>query len=284
VDDPAELLGRINRRHGQSLRLAGRAPGGESVSAWIVEDPGGAQFIFKWSTGREFRIDDAAVISGRLRERGYPLPAYKLASRDGDARYLVRGLLPGRPIERLDARHLARLLQLNQLQADAATGIASDWPAVIVESVLTGFDDWCVLDTLRNHSMETAAMLAELQALVQRNAAGTYRTADAVHFDFNPSNILADGKRITGVIDWEGVRAGDRAFDLATLLFYCHGDPEARDLLWQRLREIASDHAIAIYLAHMIVRQVDWSLRRHPPEVGERYLDLARGVLREIRS
>ncbi len=265
-----------------SLRLVERARGGESGGAWIVEDPAGTRFVFKWSRGGEFRIDDAAVITARLRERGYPLPAYQLTGRDGDLGYLVRKLLPGKPMARLEGHHLNRLFELTDLQAGAAAGTESDWPAAIIESVLTGFDDWCVLDTLRRHSSETAAVLAELQWLVPRNSAGRFRTADAVHFDFNPANSLVEGDRIVGVVDWDGARAGDRAFDLATLLFYHYEDAALRERLWRRAHEIASGGAIALYLAHMIVRQVDWSLRHHPPEVGERYIGLARRVLREI--
>jgi aminoglycoside phosphotransferase (APT) family kinase protein len=284
LDDPAQLLAAINRRHGRSLRLVGRAPGGESGGARIVEDSGGARFILKAGGGAEFRIDDAAAITARLSARGYPLPAYRFTGREGGIAYAVRELVAGEPMLGLDRQDLARLLELNELQADAAVGIASDWPAVIVESVLTGFDDWCVLDTLRGHSAETAAMLAELQALVQANIAGAYRTTDAVHFDFNSANILVDGGRIAGVIDWEGARAGDRTFDLATLLFYHHEAPALRELLWQRARAIASSGAIALYLAHMIVRQVDWSLRHHGAETANRYIARAHIVMEEIRA
>jgi aminoglycoside phosphotransferase (APT) family kinase protein len=284
LDKPAQLLAAINRRHGVSLTLAGRAPGGESGSAWIVEDPGGARYVLKADSGAEFRIDDAVAITLRLRERGYPLPAYRFSGRDGETRYIVRELIAGEPMQQLDAMHVARLLELNDLQADAAAGIATDWPAAIIESVLNGFRDWCVLDTLRHHSAETAAMLAELQALVQANAAGTYRTTDAVHFDFNTANILVDGDRIAGVIDWEGARAGDRAFDLATLLFYHHGDMAVRQLLWQRALAIASRGAMMLYLAHMIVRQVDWSIRRHSSAVADVYIAASRIVMDELRG
>jgi aminoglycoside phosphotransferase (APT) family kinase protein len=281
--EPAPLLAAINRRHGVSLTLAGRAPGGESGSAWIVEGPGGARYLLKADSGSEFRIDDAIAITSCLRERGYPLPAYRFSGRDGETRYIVRELIAGEPMQ-LSGKHVARLLELNDLQTDAAAGIATDWPAAIIESVLNGFRDWCVLDTLRYHSAETAAMLAKLQALVQANAAGTYRTTDAVHFDFNTANILVDGDRIAGVIDWEGARAGDRAFDIATLLFYHHGDVAVRRLLWQRALAIASRGAMVLYLAHMIVRQVDWSIRRHSAEVADVYIAAARIVMNEIRA
>ncbi|MFN8193409.1 MAG: phosphotransferase [Nocardioidaceae bacterium] len=69
------------------------------------------------------------------------------------------------------------------------------------------------------------------------------------HADLGPSHLLADGPRVSGVIDWADVRLGDAGLDLAWTL---HGTPEVfaqalsssygvdealrrRSLLWHRL-------------------------------------------------
>jgi phosphotransferase family enzyme len=63
---------------------------------------------------------------------------------------------------------------------------------------------------------------------------------DFVHYDFTPANLLSDGAAITGVIDINPpVQAGDRAFDLATLLFYHYDHDQIRDLLRARLLDLA---------------------------------------------
>ena len=54
------------------------------------------------------------------------------------------------------------------------------------------------------------------------------------------------------------VLTGDRAFDLATLLFYLYDQDDIRDLLRARLMDLASPQAASAYLAHMVLRQVDW--------------------------
>ena len=36
-----------------------------------------------------------------------------------------------------------------------------------------------------------------------------------IHGDWRTTNLLSDGHAITGVVDWEGARGGDPAFDLA---------------------------------------------------------------------
>ena len=108
---------------------------------------------------------------------------------------------------------------------------------------------------------------------------------DFVHYDFTPANLLCDGAAITGVIDINPpVLAGDRAFDLATLLFYYYDHDQIRGLLRARLLDLAGPPAASAYLAHMVLRQVDWSLRHHPAAATtRRYLFLARLVTADIR-
>jgi hypothetical protein len=98
------------------------------------------------------------------------------------------------------------------------------------------------------------------------------------------ANLLSDGTAITGVIDINPpVLAGDRAFDLATLLFYLYDHHDIRDLLRARLLELAGPPAACAYLAHMVLRQVDWSLRFHPAAAAtQRHLHLARLAAADI--
>ena len=107
---------------------------------------------------------------------------------------------------------------------------------------------------------------------------------DFVHYDFTLANLLSGGTTITGVIDVNPpVLAGDRAFDLATLLFYLYDQDDIRDPLRARLLEQAGPKAACAYLAHMVLRQVDWSLRFHPAAAAtRRHLHLARLVIADI--
>jgi aminoglycoside phosphotransferase (APT) family kinase protein len=138
------------------------------------------------------------------------------------------------------------------------------------------------LESLRAYSTTTLDLLAALQRIASMHAALVCPAADIVHFDVNPANILAARDRITGVIDWEGAGAGDAAFDLATLLFYAYDEPEPRARLWQAARARASDEAFALYLAHLILRQVDWSIRHHDAATVRHYLSIASNVLRVL--
>ena len=42
--------------------------------------------------------------------------------------------------------------------------------------------------------------------------------------------------------------------------------------------------AFAIYLAHMILRQVDWSLRLHSSAIAARYVTRGQALLHEISA
>lgn len=281
---PAALIEEINRTRGTSFRIADAALSGESGATRAILDQTGRGHILKWGAGDEFRLDNAIAITAELARRGYALAAYLLTGNNLELRWAIRPMLSGRSTGALDGCYLARILELNEMQAGAAAFVSGDWPARIVESVMEGYQEWCVMDTFRTHSAETAAMLPEMQEHARAAERLHSETHDAVHFDFNPQNILVEGDAITAVIDWEGCRRGDRAFDLATLLFYSYDRPEIRTRLWERMREIAVPEASALYLSHMIVRQLDWSIRRHGAPTIQRYLEIARDILRDLRA
>jgi Phosphotransferase enzyme family len=93
---------------------------------------------------------------------------------------------------------------------------------------------------------------------------------DVVHMDFHTASMLAIDRRITGVIDWEGSTSGDAAFDLVTQALYA---PDLRTELLDAARARTDPHALPLYAAHMVLRQVDWSLRHHNAAQVRRYLD-----------
>lgn len=110
---------------------------------------------------------------------------------------------------------------------------------------------------------------------------------DIVHWDFQSANILVDGGAVSGVVDWEGTCLGDCTFDLATLLYYAYADENhdaatMRDTLWQHAIERVTPGVFGMYLAHMILRQVDWSIRFYDHAVVARYLDASRHALHDV--
>jgi len=64
---------------------------------------------------------------------------------------------------------------------------------------------------------------------------------DFVHYDFTLANLLTTGRGISGVVDINPpALTGDRAFDLATMLFYLYDRHDIREQLRGRALERTS--------------------------------------------
>ena len=239
--------------------------GGEiGAERWL--DDSGHAFVLK--RGRS--AARAAAVTERLREVGYPAPRYVRVEAD----WALQEELPGEPLgpwRPLPERIAAELLALLELHAQAfPAGSAGSWRRVVASSVLSGARSYLRLATLRDHSDRSRDLLDGCQEAVRRFGEQVPDAEQIVHWDFTPDNVLVHDGRVTGVIDWEGVRAGDPVFDLVTLAFYAPGTP----LLETTVGEV--DPGVrAVYQAHLCVRQAEWSLRRHDAATGERMLAYA---------
>lgn len=279
---PETLIQLINERHRTSYRLGQRFDRGEQ-GAYAIFDEQDRPYVLKWAPGTALlsSLHRARVLTERLVDFGYPLPRYRhLGVIEGNS-FAIQERLPGAPMGQLDEAHLPRLLELNDFQAGQAAQLESDWPAFITSSVLVGFDQYCVVSSMERYSAATCELLSILQHLVAGQVDADYSTNDIVHFDFNPMNILVDGDEISGIVDWDSPFAGDRAFDIATLLFYAHRRPDLRERLWQAAVERTAPAIVAVYLAHLIVRQVDWSIRHHDQAVIDHWIRASQRIMQD---
>ena len=267
---------------------------GESRSAFWVRDRAGTVSVLKIMPGASpqaaghLRALDAVL--ARLRDRGYPAPRFRVIGQVPGLVFWLQPRLPGSALDRgrpgpdhaALARLLPELLRLNDAQAGLGTG-PRQWRGLITQTLTAGGDGYCLHATL-NASPQARDLLPVLRRTADRCGPAIPDGEDFVHYDFTPANLLCDGTAITGVIDINPpVLAGDRAFDLATLLFYHYDHDQIRGLLRARLLDLAGPPAASAYLAHMVLRQVDWSLRHHPAvATTRRHLHLARLVTADI--
>ena len=291
----AVLLGFINEEHGTAFVAGGRYPAGEQ-GAFAISEPGGegaGRFVLKWrrGTGVPDDLREAVAVTERLRRVGFPAPRYRLVgfAPPLGVSYSVQEALPGSPLRgRLDAPILNRLVALNQLQRGRALAASRDWPRPVADTVLHGGEGFCLLGSLRSYSAATAGLLGVLQRLAATDIGERPPTDDVVHFDFQGANILVHGGEVSGVVDWEGCCAGDRAFDLTTLFFYVDEGkgavPGERERLWRLLLERTGPRLLGVYLAHLVLRQVDWSIRLHNRATVERFVAQADDVLARLAA
>jgi Ser/Thr protein kinase RdoA (MazF antagonist) len=283
-------LRRVLREHADLDVAAVRAAsGGESRHAFWVTDRAGAVSVLKIMPGAppeaagQLRSLDAVL--ARLGDRGYPAPRLSVIGEVPGLVFWVQPRLPGRVLGdhgRMVVRLLPDLLRLNDAQAGLGTG-PRGWRNLITRTLTAGGDGYCLHSTLAA-SPDARDLLPTLRHIGDRCGPAIPDGEDFVHYDFTPANLLCDGTAITGVIDVNPpVLAGDRAFDLATLLFYYYDHDEIRGLLRARLLDLAGPRAASAYLAHMVLRQVDWSLRHHPAATAtQRHLRLGRAITAEI--
>jgi aminoglycoside phosphotransferase (APT) family kinase protein len=191
-----------------------------------------------------------------LGARGYPVPTIVWHGQLDDRWHVtVQRRLPGRPLRSLRLPLLDAVLRLVELQADAGIPAGDRDFAGYVANVL--FDDWDnVWIDAAGSSPAGAELCDRLRAWLRPVWGLRLLPTDFTSNDLNLSNVLSDGTRITGVVDWDEFGLGNRALDLVALAFDCaqRGDRAATDRLLDRaavvaghdgLRCLASYRAIA---------------------------------------
>ncbi len=244
------------------------ASGGESGTAFWATDRAGSITVVKVMADTPDVADGLRVLPGvvtRLRDLGYPAARIYAAGRIPGLVFWVQERLPGTALDpgpgtAAVARLLPELIGLNDAQAGLGTG-TDGWPGLVTRTLITGGDGYCVHSTLAARA-DTRELLAAVRRIGERCGPDIPAGTDFVHYDFTPANLLSDGTAITGVIDVNPpALTGDRAFDLATLLYYCYDHDGIREGLRARVLELTDPRAARAYLAHLVLRQVDWSLR-----------------------
>ncbi len=280
-----ELLDYINATHSTMFALVEKYTTGEQ-GAFSITDSQGKHYVLKWRPGTQnlARMQEAKAVTDVLRSVGYPASHFLFIGCALDSIYSIQATLPGIPIypEPLDIALVPQLLALNELQAGRAISGLRDWHEEVVTTVLTGGDGYCLHDSLLEYSQDTARLLDTLQQIVLARQDEPHSTTDIVHNDFQPANILVYDKQVSGIVDWDASFAGDRIFDIATLLFYSYDISEVREQLWHYALQHATLNLLSVYFAHLILRQVDWSLRFHDSATSDRYIERGYRILVDV--
>jgi hypothetical protein len=216
-----------------------------SGMTWAARAQATGAIIVKVRDSDDGRADEKAQWCAAhlpvLGARGYPVPTILWHGMiSAQWQVTVQNRLPGRPLVTLDGPMLEEALRLVELQAGAGIADEAGDFAGYVSNVL--FDDW---DEVWADAARACAAAGPLCARLRRWLQPVWGLrlppADYAHNDLNPSNILTNGARITGVVDWDEFGLGSRALDLIALALDCEesGDRAATDRLLGRAASVA---------------------------------------------
>jgi hypothetical protein len=283
----AGVVESVNAKHRLGYAVVRSMAEGEASHATLVADSGGRQRVLKWwpgDGGDVAQVESAAERVDRLRLRGYPPPRYLLISKLEGVVLVIQELLDGRPPPTLLPVHVEQLIALNELQRDTQPH-APAWGEYLRSTLLHGADGYCLHEPLRRHSARSAALLERVIAAGRETVPDELLALDTAHIDFHHLNVLVTGDTVTGIIDCEGARAGDRMFDLVTLLF-C--SPEGgleratQERLWSLLEAERRPAVLRAYLAHMALRLTSWSVVHHDDATTARWLERSWSALDRV--
>ena len=275
----SQVVELIRDKRGLDLRAVGVFAGGE-VGATDVRAEDGSRYVLKWWEGDEDSGRTAAVLVERLRERGYPIPRFIVADDLGGVTVMLQEFIAGRVTDEVSDEVITTLLSLNELQKGAGTAANADWTTYMTGSLLNGCDGYCEHKPLREYDRRTAALLETIHAAGEMIE--SLPSGDVVHVDFHHRNVLVADGAVSAVIDWEGCRTGDCVFDLVTLAFgltIAQVSTKARDQVWEAVRRRAVPDVQRAYVAHMALRQVDWSIRHRTPQDVDHWLRVSSDFL-----
>jgi aminoglycoside phosphotransferase (APT) family kinase protein len=280
VDGPA-LVAAVNAATGTGagagagggLAYAGRLAGGNAGAVTANRPDGTPVVLTYWdatTVGRGALITD---LVGRLTAVGYPVPAYELVPLTVGAAVVqerVNGVPGARPTPRL----VERVLTLTDRQA----GLTAAPAGRLADLHLTGDGlGYCLHGPLRQHSTASRELLSWIEDVGRSAPADAFRGTDVVHYDLHLENVLVrpdDPETVAAVVDWAGVRVGDRLLDLVTFGFDVSrrggDDSPVRDRL-----AAADPGRVRAYVAHLALRYVDWVIRHGAPADVDAWLAVA---------
>lgn len=261
---------------GTAHEVVGPLAGGET-GATEIRRADGERYVLKWSQDPNDQRSrrEGARLAERLRvEAGWPSPVQELFDLD-DALLIVQQFMPGTDVELISHALVDQVVELHRSRTALAPEPASSWGSDMVELLVEGGRGYCLHEPLRNHDARTRRVIERIEEIGRSSHPDELDGRDVVHADLHAGNILQRDGRLTAVVDMDYTRVGDAAFDLATLAVSSLGvgvEPGVRERLVELALDTLSDARRRVYVANLVLRNLDWSIRKQRGEELEFWL------------
>lgn len=250
-----------------TYELVGPLSGGET-GATEVRRGDGARFVLKW----ELDIDNqdrrrlGAHLAERLRaEAGWPSPAQELIHTDG-ALLIVQEFMPGSNVAHLSHSLVDRILDLHRARLGLIVpDTFAEWGRYMLRMLVHGGNGYCLHEPLRTFDVRTRSVIERIEEIGRSTDPGDLPGSDVIHNDLHCGNLLQVDGSLSAVVDMDYTRLGDAAFDLTTLAISSLGvtaDPGVRDRLFEIGVAALSDTQRHVYVANLLLRNLDWAIRK----------------------
>jgi len=267
---PDIALEYINASKSTTYSVADQFHGGENQGAYRLVSGDGTGAVLKLSSNPMWRsqIERAKAATDHLRPLGYPVPKYLYIDSTDQGTFWLEDQLPGDAIVSPTPAQITELLNLVELQKGQAISEVQgqDWSWYVAGVVFRG--DGGLVRVLMQFSVETSALAAQIEGLVLGLDSKVLSKSDLVHGDLGISQVLAQGDKISAVLDWDQVGYGDRAMDLVGLWYSLMDLPAARDQVYAKLLQITDHESLKIFAANKMLAMVAWSINKPGGEVA----------------
>lgn len=273
---------RLSDATGTAYSVVGPLAGGETGATKIV-DAAGTPFVVKWeadSANQLLRVE-GVDLSDRLQRVGWPVPGQRIVVAD-DLMIIVQDFVAGAPVYKITNQLVDDLFWLHPLRLgmrlETDTTSTADY---VVTTITEGGRKHCLHEPLRSHDSRTRRIIDRIEEIGVGADLAELHGNDIAHADLHFGNMLADNGRLAAVVDLDFARVGDAGFDLASLAFTSLTLPAERGVRSRLFAAVAElgDHRRLVYNAHMMVKVLDWSIRKKRHEEIEFWVEQAERLL-----
>lgn len=251
----------VNIHHRTRYKLLNRFDKGE-WGAYRIAEPGKQPVVLKFfldlSSTNIVDADPnlAKKVTDRLLSLGYPVPKYIHSGLISHGLYWVQQELPGKPLwENPTVEQIERILSFLLLQKNQSVSERQNYSVMIKDTVFGKRLE--SLQTRQNYSSEIKGFLNELILSVKDLEGLALPKSDIVHGDFSYHQVMIDGGKITGIIDWQEAGCGDWLVDLTRLIYSLHDRPQLANPLVRHVKQEDLPR-IRLYTAFTAIEMLSW--------------------------